>query len=180
MGIVYGCLGAALAIVLSAIGSCIGVGKAGQMSGGLLSKDPSKFTQMLILQLLPATQGLYGFIVAFMAFSQMGLIGTTDFVFTTSHGLALLAACLPIGIIGLASAIYQGKVVMAGMEMCFKQDKQTGHALLMAVLVEIFAIFAFVISLMAVLGVSGIPVEKPLEIAPDPETTGAVLAMLGL
>lgn len=154
MGIVYGCIGAAIAIVLAAIGSCIGVGKAGQMAGGLLSKDPSKFTAMLILQLLPATQGLYGFIVAFMAFSQMGIIGGGAVDLTTAQGLSMLAACLPIGVIGLVSAIFQGRVVMAGMEMCFKQDKQTGHALLMAVLVEIFAIFAFVISLMAVLGVA--------------------------
>lgn len=180
MGIVYGCLGAALAIVLSAIGSCIGVGKAGQMAGGLLSKDPSKFTAMLILQLLPATQGLYGFIVAFMAFSQMGLIGGTNFIFTEAHGLAMLAACLPIGVLGLTSAIFQGKVVMAGMEMCFKQDKQTGHALLMAVLVEIFAIFAFVISLMAVLGVSGMPVEAVVPEPIVPEVTGLIGSCMGI
>ncbi|MCH5164622.1 MAG: V-type ATP synthase subunit K [Clostridiales bacterium] len=175
MGIVYGCIGAALAIILSAIGSCIGVGKAGQMAGGLLSKDPSKFTSMLILQLLPATQGLYGFIVAFMAISQMGLLGGSDFVFTNAHGLAMLAVCLPIGIIGLFSAVFQGRVVMAGMEMCFKQDKQMGKALLMAVLVEIFAIFAFVISLMAVLGISGMPVAATP--APLPEITEAFKAL---
>lgn len=155
MGIVYGCLGAALAIILSAIGSCIGVGKAGQMAGGLLSKDPSKFMAMLILQLLPATQGLYGFIVAFMAFSRMGILGGTIQALTAAQGLSILVACLPIGILGLVSAIFQGRVVMAGMEMCFKQDKQTGHALTMAVLVEIFAIFAFVVSLMAILGLAG-------------------------
>ncbi len=178
MGIVYGCLGAALAIVLSAIGSCIGVGKAGQMAGGLLSKEPSKFTAMLILQLLPATQGLYGFIVAFMAFSQMGLIGGTDVAISNTQGLTMLAACLPIGVLGLVSAIFQGRVVMAGMEMCFKQDKQTGHALLMAVLVEIFAIFAFVISLMAVLGVKGVPAAGQ-EIVPT-ATSAAIMACLGL
>ncbi len=155
MGIVYGCLGAALAIILSAIGSCIGVGKAGQMAGGLLSKDPSKFMSMLILQLLPATQGLYGFIVAFMAFSRMGIMGGTIQALTTAQGLSILIACLPIGILGLVSAIFQGRVVMAGMEMCFKQDKQSGHALTMSVLVEIFAIFAFVVSLMAILGLAG-------------------------
>ena len=55
MGYVYGSIGAVLAIVVSSIGSCIGVGKAGQLAGGFLSKDPSKFTAMLILQLLPAT-----------------------------------------------------------------------------------------------------------------------------
>ena len=177
MGIVFGCAGAALAIILSAIGSCIGVGKAGQMAGGLLSKDPSKFTAMLILQLLPATQGLYGFIVAFMAFSQLGLIGSGAFGgdVTKAQGLAMFVACLPICILGFFSALFQGKVVMAGMELCFKQDKQTGHALLMAVLVEIFAIFAFVISLMAVLGVSNVGVA-----ASDADTAAAVMACLGL
>lgn len=154
MGHVYGILGAAMAIIASCIGSVIGVGKAGLMAGGILSKDPSKFGGMLIIQLLPATQGLYGFLVAFFALIQMNIIGGGGIVdMSRTQGLAILGACLPVAIIGLISAIYQGKVVMAGMEMMVKQEKQLGRAVIMAVLVEIFAIFAFVVSLFAVLGV---------------------------
>ena len=172
MGYVYGSIGAVLAIVVSSIGSCIGVGKAGQLAGGFLSKDPSKFTAMLILQLLPATQGLYGFIVAFMALSQLGMLGGGGVVVNNYEGLAMLVACLPITVIG-----FQGKVVMAGMEMCVKQEGQTGHALLMAVLVEIFAIFSFVISLLAVLGVLGTGITMPAETV-DPGAGAAFLALV--
>lgn len=176
MGYVYGSIGAVLAIVVSSIGSCIGVGKAGQLASGFLSKDPSKFTAMLILQLLPATQGLYGFIVAFMALSQLGMLGG-GVVVNNYEGLAMLVACLPITVIGFVSAIFQGKVVMAGMEMCVKQEGQTGHALLMAVLVEIFAIFSFVISLLAVLGVLGTGITMPAETV-DPGAGAAFLALV--
>ncbi len=177
MGYVYGSIGAVLAIVVSSIGSCIGVGKAGQLAGGFLSKDPSKFTAMLILQLLPATQGLYGFIVAFMALSQLGMLGGGGVAVNNYEGLAMLVACLPITVIGFVSAIFQGKVVMAGMEMCVKQEGQTGHALLMAVLVEIFAIFSFVISLLAVLGVLGTGITMPAETV-DPGAGAAFLALV--
>jgi len=152
LGHVYGCIGAALAIIVSSIGSCIGVGKAGQMAGGVLSKDPSKFGGLLVLQLLPATQGIYGFIIAFMALMNMGLLGA-PVEFTKYQGLATLAVCLPIAIIGFASAIYQGRVAMAGMELCVKQEGQNGRAILMAALVEIFAIFSLVVSLIAVINI---------------------------
>lgn len=154
IGHVYGCIGAALAIILASVGSCIGVGRAGQMAGGILSKDPSKFGGLLILQLLPATQGIYGFIIAFMAMMKMGLIGGSDIVFNKYQGLSMLAVCLPIAIIGFASAIFQGKVAMTGMELSVKQEGQTGKAIIMAALVEIFAIFSFVISLIAILNIA--------------------------
>ena len=75
-GIVWALLGAAVAVVLSGVGSAVGVGRAGQASAGLLSKDPTKFGSVLLLQLLPATQGLYGFVIGFMVFIQTGIMGS--------------------------------------------------------------------------------------------------------
>ncbi len=153
-GFIIGVTGAVLAMLLSSIGSSIAVGRAGILAGGLLSKGEGSFGNMLVLQLLPATQGLYGFIVAFMAMLNMGVIGGGAKTFDFSTGLAIFAACLPIGIIGIVSALYQGRVAMAGMELCVKQDKQIGRAMTMAALVEIFAIFALVVSLLGVLGLT--------------------------
>ena len=63
LGLALALFGAACAVVLAGIGSAKGVGIAGQASAGLLSEDPSMFGKVLILQLLPGTQGLYGFLI---------------------------------------------------------------------------------------------------------------------
>ncbi len=143
-------LGAMLAVIVSGIGSSIAVGRAGQASAGLLSKDPSKFGNVLVLQLLPATQGMYGFVIAFMAFIRMGVLGN-GVTLTYDEGLAILLFCLPSAIIGLVSAIFQGKVAVAGINLIGKQEGQMGHAMTMAVLVEIFAILSFAISFLGVM-----------------------------
>ncbi len=63
MGMIFTILGIAIATVLAGIGSVKGVGAAAQASMGVLSEDSSMFGKMLVLTLLPGTQGLYGFIV---------------------------------------------------------------------------------------------------------------------
>ena len=63
LGIVYALLGAAIAVLLSGAGSAIGVGIAGQAASGVVTEDPGKFVKVLIMQLLPGTQGLYGLII---------------------------------------------------------------------------------------------------------------------
>ena len=151
-GPVWALMGAAVAVVLSGIGSAIGVGRAGQASAGLLSKDPTKFGSVLLLQLLPATQGLYGFVVGFMIFIQTGVLGTLK-TLSTATGLAYFALCLPIALVGLGSAVMQSAVAVGGINLVGKQDKEMGHAMTMAVLVEIFAIFAFIISFLGVMSV---------------------------
>lgn len=147
----YAFLGAAIAVCLAGIGSAIGVGRAGQASAGLLSRDPSKFGSVLTLQLLPATQGIYGFVIAFMVFIRLKVIGGTPEMLSFNDGLAMLAFCLPIGVVGLVSAIYQGQVAIGGINLVGKQEGQMGRAMTMTVLVEIFAILAFAISFLGVM-----------------------------
>jgi V/A-type H+-transporting ATPase subunit K len=143
-------LGAVLAVIVAGIGSSIAVGRAGQASAGLLSKDPSKFGNVLVLQLLPATQGMYGFVIAFMVFIRTGVLGGSANL-SYDAGMAMLLFCLPIAVIGLVSAIFQGKVAVAGINLIGKQEGQMGHAMTMAVLVEIFAILSFAISFLGVM-----------------------------
>lgn len=153
MGNFYAFLGAAIAVILSGIGSSIGVGRAGQAATGLLSKDPSKFGNTLLLQLLPATQGLYGFVIAFIVvFVRINVLGGANMtVLTSAQGLGMLALCMPIAFVGLGSAIMQGNVAVGGINLIGKQDKQIGRAMTMAVLVEIFAIFSFIVSFLGVM-----------------------------
>lgn len=151
MGHFYALLGAALAILLSGIGSSIGVGRAGQAASALMSKDPAKFGNAMVLQLLPSSQGLYGFVVAFMVLVKLNILGGAPVALTVSQGLAILALCMPIALVGCFSAIMQGNVVVGGINLLGKQDKEMGHAILLAVMVEIFAIFSLIVSLLGVL-----------------------------
>ena len=155
LGIVYALLGAALAVLLAGAGSALGVGVAGQAASGVVSEDPSKFAKVLIMQLLPGTQGIYGLLVGFITLSKVGLLGGGIKEVSVATGLLILAACLPIGIVGLISGKSQGKTAAAAIGIVAKKPEQFGKAMLFPAMVETYAILALLISILAV---SAIPV----------------------
>lgn len=112
LGLFFAVLGAAFATFFAGIGSAIGVGKAGIAAAGVLTEDPSKFGKVLIFQLLPATQGIYGLLVAFLILSNVGILGEPKDI-TLLQGLLYFASSLPIAFAGLVSAIHQGKCSVA-------------------------------------------------------------------
>mgnify|MGYP003205402121 CR=1 FL=1 len=71
-GIVFAVLGMAMATIFAGIGSAKGVGFTGEAAAALTTEQPEKFGQALILQLLPGTQGLYGFVIAFLIYINLG------------------------------------------------------------------------------------------------------------
>ena len=150
LGIVYALLGAAVAVFLAGTGSAIGVGIAGQAASGVVTEDPSKFAKVLIMQLLPGTQGIYGLLVGFITLSKVGLLGGSVADLDVKTGLLILAACLPIGIVGLLSAISQGKTAAAAIGIVAKKPDQFGKATLFPAMVETYAILALLISILAV------------------------------
>ena len=150
LGIVYALLGAAVAVFLAGTGSAIGVGIAGQAASGVVTEDPSKFAKVLIMQLLPGTQGIYGLLVGFITLSKVGLLGGSVADLDVKTGLLILAACLPIGIVGLLSAISQGKTAAAAIGIVAKKPDQFGKAMLFPARVETYAILALLISILAV------------------------------
>ena len=58
LGLFFAILGAALAALLAGAGSARGVGMAGQAAAGVVTDQPNMFGRVLILQLLPGTQGI--------------------------------------------------------------------------------------------------------------------------
>lgn len=150
LGIVYALMGAALAALLAGAGSAVGVGIAGQAASGVITEDPSKFAKVLLIQLLPGTQGIYGLLVAFLTLAKVGLLGGNVVDIDVTTGLLILGACLPIGITGLISAIAQGKTSAAAIGIVAKRPDQFAKAMLFPAMVETYAILALVISLIAV------------------------------
>ena len=150
LGIVYALLGAALAVFLAGAGSAIGVGIAGQAASGVVSEDPSKFAKVLVIQLLPGTQGIYGLLVGFITLSKIGLLGGGVLDLTPQQGLLVLAACLPVGIVGLISGRAQGQTAAAAIGIVAKKPDQFGKAMLFPAMVETYAIMSLLISILAV------------------------------
>ena len=136
-------LGAALAAALACVGSAKGTGIAGEAGAGLVSEEPGKSGKALILQVIPGTQGLYVFVIFFVAFSKVsGVIGSL----TVQQGLQVLSACLPIGIGGLLSAIAQGKVAAASINILAKKPDDWTKGMIMCVIVEFYAILCLLAS----------------------------------
>lgn len=144
-------LGAGLAAALAGMGSAKGVGIVGEAGAGLLSEDPSKFGKALILQALPGTQGIYGLITAFIILLKMGIFSGSPVTLTVTQGAYFLMVSLPIALVGYFSAIRQGRVAAAGISLLAKRPNEVGKAITSAALVETYAIFALLVSLLPIL-----------------------------
>ena len=152
-GVSLAILGAALAALLAGIGSSIGIGIAGRAAAGVVTEDPEKFSKVLILQLLPGTQGIYGLLIAFIALSNIGVLGGNVRQLTTAEGLSFLMACLPMAFVGLMSAIMQGKTSVASIGVVAKKPEEFGKAMILPAMVETYAILALLVSILAIVNI---------------------------
>lgn len=139
-------LGAAIAS-LAGIGSGMGVGIAGQAAAGVLAEDPKKFGRTLLLQALPGTQGIYGLLMTFLILARVGFFGGNMNV-TLDQGWYILASGIPIGLIGVWSGIGQGKAAAAGIMLMGKRPDQMAKGIIYAAMVETYAIFGLLISIL--------------------------------
>ncbi|MEE8324541.1 MAG: V-type ATP synthase subunit K [Candidatus Humimicrobiaceae bacterium] len=140
LGVIIASFGAGLAVIMAGTGSIIGIGFPGRAAAGVLSEDPSKFGSLFLLVVLPGTQGFYGFVAAFL------IIGNIAKVTTTAQGVQLLLAALPIAITGLLSAIYQGKVCAAGVNLVAKRAKEAMKGVIFAAMIETYAVLGLLIT----------------------------------
>ena len=141
-GLALALLGAGLAAVLSGIGSAKGTGLAGEAGTGLLCEDPSKFGKVMILQVIPGTQGLYGLVVWFFAIFRMGLLSGTLPQLTIAQGMQYFVACLPMALGGLFSAIAQGRVAAGSINILAKKPDDWSKGMVLCITVEFYAILS--------------------------------------
>ncbi|MBO5300140.1 MAG: V-type ATP synthase subunit K [Clostridia bacterium] len=149
-GLFWGFFGAALCALLAFIGSARGVNIAGEAAAGLVTEDPSMFGKIVIIENLPATQAIYGLLIAFVACGKLGLFSAELADITLLQGAFLFLACLPMGIVGLFSAIFQGRTAAATISILTKNPNETSKCILITAMVETFAIFALLISFLLV------------------------------
>ncbi len=154
LGMTLAISGGALAVILGGIGSAIGIGLAGQASSGVMSEAPEKFGSLLLLVALPGTQGIYGFLSAFLVLLKVGLVGGEMATPTVFQGWHILITCLPVALTGLVSGIHQGKVCASGVYMVAKQPKDLMKPVIMAALVETYAVLGLLITILLLNGIS--------------------------
>ncbi|HHX88119.1 MAG TPA: V-type ATP synthase subunit K, partial [Firmicutes bacterium] len=128
------------------------VGLVGQSAAGVITEDPDKFGQTLLLQALPGTQGIYGLLTGFIVMLRIGVIGGQLLELTAEQGQAVLMATLPIAIVGLLSAIYQGQAAASGVGLIAKRPEELGKAIIYAVMVETYAVLSLLASIMLIFG----------------------------
>ncbi len=139
-----GIFGLALCTILSGTGSAIGLKNTGSAANGVLAEDPSLFSKVLILVLLPATQGLYGLLISFMGLSKIaGLAGAE-----AGAGWSLFFAVLPMAIMGLISALMQAKTSVSSIQAVAKHPELSGKVMMFPAMVETYALLALVVSIL--------------------------------
>lgn len=153
LGLTLAIFGAAMAVLLAGIGSAIGVGMAGQAASGVMSEDPSKFGSVLLLSALPGTQGIYGFLSSFLVILKLGLITGQVVQPTVQQGIQVMLACFPVAFAGLVSAIHQGKVCTAGVYMVAKQPRDMTKPMVLAALVETYAVLGLLATVLILNGI---------------------------
>lgn len=146
-GYAIGLVGIALCVVFCGIGSAIGLFKTGSAAAGVLGENPKKFGKVMVLVLLPATQGIYGFIIGIIA------SGSLEAGMTIAKGLEVMCAVLPMAVSGLVTGYFQGKSAVNCIYAVGKQDSLGGKLIIYPAMIEFYAILGLIISIMLVAGV---------------------------
>ena len=150
-GLAVALLGSGLAVALSCVGSAKGTGIAGEAGTGLLCEDPSKSGKVMVLQLLPGTQGLYGLVVWLFALIQMGMMDGSAVGMSLVEGWRYFAACMPMAFGGLLSAIAQGRVAAGSINILAKKPDDWSKGLILCGIVEFYAILSLLASMLMLL-----------------------------
>ena len=141
-------LGAALAVGLCCVGSAKGTGIVGEAATGVLSETPEHFSKCLILQVLPGTQGLYGLVVWFFTLFTMGAFSGGIVDLTISQGLTIFVSCIPMALGGWLSAIFQGCVAAASINVVAKKPDDWSKGIILCGIVEFYAILSLLSSIL--------------------------------
>ena len=150
MGYTIAIIGIAACVLLCGIGSCIGLFKTSTAAAGVLGEDPKKFGKVMVLVLLPATQGIYGFLIGIIASGSLAQGMPTEL------GWAMVGAVLPMTFSGLISAYYQGKSAVNCIYAVGKQESLSGKLIIYPAMIEFYAILGLIISIMLAGGVGAL------------------------
>jgi len=148
-GLGWAAIGGIVCVMFGGIGSAKGIRIAAAEAAGAISEKPELFGRALILTALPGTQGFYSFIIMFMMALKGGLLENKVSI-SPVVGLAMLAIGTFAGIVQWRSAINQGEVSAASINLTTKRPEEGGRAILFPVLVETYAVVALLAALLMI------------------------------
>jgi V/A-type H+-transporting ATPase subunit K len=146
-GIGWAMIGAIGAVMFGGIGSARGIGLAASEAAGAIAEKPDMFGKALILAALPGTQGLYGFVTAFILMFFTGVIGDVVAV-SPLVGFTLMFVGLLSGVVQWKSGVHQGEVSAACINLTVKRPEEAGRAIVLPVLVETYAVVALLAAIL--------------------------------
>jgi len=146
-------LGGAMSVIFGGIGSIVGVARAGKAASALISEEPEKFGKALVLEALPGTQGIYGFLIAILAFQKIGLLTGNVQAISMATAWELFFASLAGALCCLFSALFQSKVCVAGVQVLAKKPEEAGKAVILAAMVETYAVLGLLVSVLLINGI---------------------------
>ena len=156
-GLTIGIIGLVLTVLLCGIGSGLGLKATGKASAGVLAEDPSKFSKVIVLSLLPATQGIYGFLIAILGASYLPSVANLNSATIldaataaqiTAQGWNVFWACLPMMIGGAVSAFLQGRTAASTIIAVGKKGEIASKSIIFPAMIEFYALLGLVVSIM--------------------------------
>jgi len=154
-GLEWAYLGAALAAIGGGVGSAIGITSISNAAAGIVAEESEKFGKVLPLAAMPGTQGIYGLVTMVLVFVFTGIFGGDAADLDAAAGLRVFFSCLPVAIVCMISAIYQGATAVGAAGMVARRDEDAGKALIFPALVETYAVFSLVVTILMLLFVTG-------------------------
>ncbi len=138
----FSMIGPGIALGLACLGSAIGCAIAGMASHGVMTHVDEGHGKFIGLSAMPSSQSIYGFVLMILMKNSI-VAGTLAPL--SGVGIAFFA-----GLAIMASAIYQGKVAATAIQASAKQPSIFGKCAASVGIVESFALFAFVFSLLII------------------------------
>lgn len=135
-------VGPGLVLGLGCLGSSIGCAIAGSAAHGVMIHVDEGHGKFIGLSALPSSQSIYAFVLMILMAGKL-----RD---GTLPPLSAMGIGLSIGLALMFNSIYQGKVVATGIQAAAKQPAIFGKCAAAAGIVETFAIFAFVFTLLII------------------------------
>ena len=141
-------IGIFLAIAFCCIGSAKGLGMVGEAGAGLMTEDPGKFPQIMILQVIPTTNCIYGFVAAMLVMVKLNLFGGEIVMLNFGEGALVLVSCLPITVIGYLAAVVQARVAAGCVSVIAKHPEELAKGILICVMIEFFTIIGLLVTIL--------------------------------
>jgi len=123
-------------LILSGLGSILGISIAANASIGAMKKNPDAFGSYMILSAIPSTQGLYGFLGYFLLSDHL----TPDV--SWFKAAAILGVSITVGVICIMSAIRQGQICANGIAGIGSGHDLFGRTLILSVFPELYPIIS--------------------------------------